>query len=235
MLVSHAGRASAVEDDFADQRTGDDVEVRTVSNRIQIHPCSVRSFSVSPGRAVGAAEPLLLPTIHVFGLRITGFDPGTYECITKRIRHLTDRYGQRPIGTVIVVRPERVRFGTLEVRQNLGVRPAATSRLSPTVVVTSVATDVHHAVDGGRAAQHPAPRVLDASVVQMRFRLALILPVETRSLDRPGKRTRHFNAPVVVLRSRLQQQYVVLGTIRESVGENRAGRARADNDEVVVG
>ena len=104
-------------------------------------------FPSRPGRAIGATESLLLPAIDIFGLRITGLDAGPHECVTKRIRHLTDRYCQRPVGTVIVVRPERVRLGTLEVRQDVGVRPAVAPRLSPTVVVTSVAADVHHAVD----------------------------------------------------------------------------------------
>lgn len=66
-------------------------------------------------------------------------------------------------NTCIVVGVSTVVLRQLEVVQGVVVVPAGVAEGRPMVVVTLVATHVHHAVGGGATAHHP--RVRDSSLL----------------------------------------------------------------------
>ena len=84
---------------------------------------------------------------------------------------------QRAADAVVLRRAALVVLGALEVRQQVVVAPAG---LVPVVVVGAVAADVDHAVHRAGAAEHPAPRQVDAPAV------AVPAPRGCRSPSRVG-------------------------------------------------
>lgn len=73
--------------------------------------------------------------------------------------------------------PQLVTLGFPEIRQAVLVVPAVGSFSLPPVVVFGVPADVHHGIQGGRAAPHTAPRPVQHPVVQVVLRQSVVVPV----------------------------------------------------------
>ena len=205
-----------------------------MANRIKIHPRRTGAFSVRSRRAVHPTEPFLLPAVHVFGMWIAGFSPRLDKGSVERVFRVPDRNDQGSIAAVIIIATTGMRFSTFEIRQYLGVGPSPASGLGPTVIVTGVTADVIHAVNGRRSAEHAAARLMNHPIIQKRFRLGSVLPVESRTLDGSSERRRHLDTPIVVLGARLQKQHRAARVLREPIGQDTSGRACAHDDEVIA-
>ena len=104
--------------------------------------------------AVHRAEAFLLIAVQIIRARIAGLhtciDHGLEQRVHARLAG-RDRHGAA--AAVIVVRADVARFGLLEVRQAVEIRPVIEALVRrPVVVVERVAADVAHAVDQRRAA-----------------------------------------------------------------------------------
>ena len=177
--IAHAGGAPALELDRERQCARHDGEVRPPRSRRQISPRHAPA-PATPRRAIIRSESLLLPGVDIGRVGISRLDAGVNEGIGQR-RSLDPGRGdrQRTVSAVIRVATFFMGLGALEIGQQLGIGPAAEPLLGPIVVVAGVAADIHHAVDGGGAADDAAPGMAETPVVQERFGLRDIGPVET--------------------------------------------------------
>ena len=215
------------------QRAGAHGQVRPAPGRIQVRARRAPATS-APDRHVHRREPLLLVAVHVDGERIAGLAPRLDEGLVKGIATGAGRDVQRSVAAPVVVGAARAGFGALEIGQDVRVVPAGQPALRPAVVVAGVAAHVRHAVDRGRAAEHPAARAVDAPAVHVRFGLAPVTPVVALALERIRERRRHMQlpGPRVVDRPRLEQQHAYVRILAQPVGEDAAGRAGADHDVI---
>ena len=121
----------------------------------------------------------------------------------------------------------------LEVGQHVVPGPAGVAHLPPQVVVARLPAHVDHAVDGGAAAEHAAARVVEAAAVEARLLGRLEAPVGARVAHQVEVADGDVDPVVVVLAAGLEQRHAGARIGRQPVGEQAAGRARADNDVVV--
>ena len=130
------------------------------------------------------------------------------------------------------VRASRETFGALEIGKHFAVAPARRPHRDPALVVERVAAHEHHAVDGRRAAQHPAPRSLHAPAVQPRLRHAPVVPVETAHAHRLPEGGGHVEPDTGGLPARLEEQNAGIRILAQTMGEHAAGGSCADDDVV---
>src|SRR5262249_29835164 len=84
----------------------------------------------------------------------------------------------RPAAAAIGIWPLVEALRPLEIGQAMGIGPAGQPLSRPIVVVPRIAADPVHAVNGGGAAEDPAPRLIDSAPVEIWVGLAFIIPVE---------------------------------------------------------
>jgi len=95
-----------------------------------------------------------------------------------------------------------------------------------------LAAHVDHAVDAGRAAEHLAARVAQHAAVEARVGLGLVQPVGARVADAVQVAHRDVDPRIAVAPAGLDQQHAMPRIRRQPVGQQAAGRAGADHDEV---
>ena len=137
---------------------------------------------------------------------------------------------------VILVGAQRI-FHALEVRQNVVPAPVLQPLgVAPLVVVHGVTALVDLAVDGGGTADDLAAGVVDTATVHLRFRLGFVLPVVVLVADWEGECRRHVNVkvPEGVHAAGLEYEHLLSVVCGQPVSQHRAGRARANDDDVAV-
>ena len=152
--VRDARRALAVEQDAIGERVRDDLEVRPHLRLVEVAARGAGAAALRRDGAVHRAEAFLLIAVQIIRARIAGLhtciDHGLEQRVHARLAG-RDRHGAA--AAVIVVRADVARFGLLEVRQAVEIRPVIEALVRrPVVVVERVAADVAHAVDQRRAA-----------------------------------------------------------------------------------
>ena len=174
--VVDPGRAPPLEPHPGREGAGHHVQVRPPAGRVQPGPRRAPA-PPPPGRHVHPSEAFLLVAVHVLGHRVAGLPARLDEGVEERVR------GRAP-SIRAAARPRRA-TGRRRARgpRNAGSREGPRRSSSgqaprgPAVVVAGVAPDVHHAVDRGRASDHPAPWAVDAAAVDTGLGLAVIGPV----------------------------------------------------------
>ncbi|MCY1228678.1 hypothetical protein D9M72_410080 [compost metagenome] len=200
-----------------------------------------RGAAAAPARGGGAVhrtETFLAIAVQVLGLAIAGLLAGLDKGAEQRADIGLGRgHVQRAVAAMVVVGALVVGLGLAEVGQAVGVAPVLQRLvLCPAVVVHGVAADIDHAIDQRRTAQPLAAALRHAAVVHMRLGLGHIGPVISRALQRIRQRRRHLGAPVQapVRAPSFQQQHRDIGILGQPRGQHAAGRARADDDVVVL-
>ena len=131
-------------------------------------------------------------------------------------------------------RAEEMVLVLAEVRQHVVPAPAGKPKLAPMVVVGGLAAHVDHGVDRGRAADHLAARIVQAAAVEALLGLGLEHPVRARIADGEQVADRDVEPDPVVAAAGFQQQHALARVGGQPVRQHAAGRARADDDVVVV-
>jgi hypothetical protein len=117
----------------------------------------------------------------------------------------------------------------LKIGQHVRIAPAAVAELRPGVEVAGLAAVVVESVDGGRAAERLALLDRDHAARGAVARLGLELPSVFRVRDDLDEAAGNVEVDVVIGRACLQHADGVSFVGGETVGENAAGGARADD------
>ena len=126
-----------------------------------------------------------------------------------------------------------VGFRLDEIGQDVGPGPAASALLRPGFVISGRSADIDHGVDGRRAAERLAARLVAATAAEALLRNRFEGPVVERRTEpsaRPRKAcSRPRNRPVRRLRARRRCR---LRVFAQAAGDHAAGRPAADHDIV---
>src|SRR5262249_22885035 len=157
---------------------------------------------------------------------------GRYESLAQRMRfaHVGNR--QRPAHPMQRILAARLVLGATKVGQHILEAPAGIAELAPMIEVRRLAADVEQAIDRARPAQHFPPRLDDLPVVELRLRLRGIEPIDLRIGEQLAVAERDMNPDVAVVAARLQQENAMATRGGQTIGENAAGAAGADDDIV---
>ena len=101
------------------------------------------------------------------------------------------------------------------------------------IVIGGLAAHIDHGVDRRRAADHLAARIIEAAAVEARLRLGLEAPVRARIADREQIADRNVKPDPIVAAAGFEDEHALVGVGGQPVGQQAAGRARADNDVIV--
>ena len=225
--------ATVLDPDPGHMHPADQGQVRAVQDRLQEGGCRAPAHAPALGHVeIGAARIVAAVEVPDRG------DAGLGRRLGKGVQHLPAHGGRlhpkltpRAVGGA-----RRVDVVLLadEVRQDIVPAPAHEPQLPPAVIVRRLAAHVDHGIDGGRAADHPPPRIGDAAPGQARVRLGPEHPVRAGIAD--GEQVAHGNVQPdpVVLAPRLEQQHPVPRIGGQPVGQNAAGRP-GPHDDVVEG
>ena len=108
-------------------------------------------------------------------------------------------------------------------------------RRGPRVVVARLAAHVDHAVDARAAAQRLAARIQQVAAVQRGFGFGAVAPVGARIADAAQIAHGDVDPRVVVRRARFDEQHAARGIRAQTIGEQAARGARADDHVVEFG
>jgi len=145
-------------------------------------------------------------------------------------------------GAVPVVGPAEVVLQLLVDGQRLSRTVRATPEpsfvsggLRPQVVIASLTAHVDHGVDRRAAADHAAPRVVNAAAGQTRVGLGRQAPVGSGVGNCVQIAHRHLDPEPVIVAAGLNQEHTVIRVGAEPVGKQAARTACAHDDEVEFG
>src|SRR6478736_261405 len=168
--IAHAGRALAVKDEPGCLRAGDNGQIRPVHHRVQIGGRGRATFAIF----VAAPElgdliksgAFLFRSVEIIVATNLVFRASIDEGVADRPRAALVGDPQRTTAAVPIVRAALIAFGALEIGQNIVPRPAFTAKGDPIVVVGAVAADIDHSIDGARAAERLAARLIAAAAIE---------------------------------------------------------------------
>mgnify|MGYP001321875974 CR=1 FL=1 len=120
----------------------------------------------------------------------------------------------------------------LEIGEHVAVAPALGAHFLPGIEIPGVAPDINHAVDRGRAAHDLAARRCQPSPAQMGFRLGFKAPVIGVHVHGVGEGRGHLDEGAAVTAAELEDKNGILAILRQAVGHDRSGGARAYDDKV---
>src|SRR5581483_12478311 len=145
--------ALPVEDDPLHEDPGAYLEVRTLHRRMEVRPRR-RPPPAAPDVAVELREALLAVPVDIVGQRVARLLDGGEEGVEQRPFGGTALEDERPVAATPVVGAGEAGLHLLEVRQAMGVVPAARAALvRPALVVERVPALEDHPVDRARAAE----------------------------------------------------------------------------------
>ena len=236
--VLHADGLGALEEDAGGFRAGAELQIRALQGWVQVCASCGETTALVDVRVEGA-EALLAVAIDVRGVVVACLLHRLKESLEQRRIGRTALHTQRAVvatARVVLVGAQRI-FHALEVRQDMVPTPVFQPLgVAPLVVVHRVAALVDLAVDGGGTADDLAAGVVDATTVHLRFRLGFVLPVVVLVADWEGERRRHVNVeiPEGVHAAGFEYEHLLSVVCGQPVSQHRAGRARANDDDVAV-
>ena len=213
-------------------RAGREMQVRPLEDRLQKR----RRRAPAPAAALVDLEiagALVVALIEVGDLRDADFDPGLPHCVEDRPGHA--RALDPPLATLAMQLAQAAVMVLLadEVGQHVVPAPAGKAELAPAVIIGRLAAHIDHGVDGGRAADHPAARIGDRAAAQIRLRRRLEHPVGARIADGVEIADRNMEPDPIVAAASLDEEHAVAGVAAQPIGKHAAGRAGADDNEIV--
>src|SRR5262245_59952689 len=147
-----------------------------------------------------------------------------------RFAHIGNR--ERPAHPMQRILAARLVLGAAKIGQHILEAPAGIAELPPMIEVRRLAADVEQAIDRARPAQHFPPWLDDLPVVELRLRLRAIEPIDLTIGEQLAVAERDVNPDVPVVAARLQQENAMATRGGQTIGENAAGAAGADDDVV---
>ena len=226
-------RAAAFEQHFRGQRVHLDADVWPLHGRAQEGTCR-RHAAAALGVDLVDAGTLLRGAVEILVERQPGFGRRLEELPCQRV-DATAIVGdmQRSAAPAKIVGAGLVVFNRLEIGQQVGKAPARIAEVAPAVIVVRVPPDPHHGVDRARTAEQLAARPVVGIAGEPGVGLGPVVPVDGRIEEGLAVAERHLHEEAKVAAAGLQHQHGMASARRQPLGNDRTGRAGADDDEIV--
>ena len=183
-------------------------------------------------RDLVGAEAFLLLGVEILADAELRLARGLQKCLAHRIVGAQSRDMERAALAVILAAEFGIVLRALEVGQHVGIGPAGIAERGPLIVVASVAADIDHGIDRGRAAEPLAARLIADPAVEARLRHGVERPVVDLAGDHQHQRARRGHHPVVVLAAGFQQRHRRLGILGQPARHRAAAGAAAYHHEI---
>ena len=135
-----------------------------------------------------------------------------------------------PVGGVA----REIGLRLLEVRQDVLEAPAAAAHGGPIVEVLALAAHLQQAIDGSRTAEHLAAWKEQLSPERLLLRLRVIDPVHLGIVEDEKEAGGKAQINAAVHWTGFQDENAIASALAEPCRQHRPGRARADDDEIVL-
>ena len=178
------------------------------------------------------AGAFLHRSVEIVVARIAALHGGFHIGHGERMAVAQIRNPERPAGAVKFVGAALVVLRLAEIGQHVVKAPAGIAELPPVVEVLRLAADIDQAVDRARAAENLSARRDDIAVVAFGLRDGLVAPIVAAVGEQPAEAERDMQPRMQVAGARLQQQHAMAARRGEPIGQNAAGAAGPDDDEV---
>ena len=211
---------------------GDDLQVAPFHRRMQVGRRGGGAETVLRGDLV---EPhaLLRRAVEIRVRGMAGGDGRGDIGARQRMHLLPDRpHRDRSAPRPPLVPPGEIVLHPSEMRQQILVGPARVPRLRPEVIVARLPPDEHHRVDGGRSAQHLAPRPVGAAAVQPGLGVGVVAPVQPGVIERRAVTDGHANPGMQIRPAGLQHGDAETRALRQASGDHAARGPRPDDSHV---
>ncbi len=225
-----AGRALIL-DDHAPREATDETDVFAPQRRPEIGIGGGPAAAEMDG-LLHRAKAFLLGAVVVVGQLEAGLAAGLDEGGVERVAARAALDVERSVGAAPAVLAALGVLHALEIGEHVGEGPAGRALLGPVVEVVRMAAHIDHAVDGGGAAEHLAARRGQHAAAEMRLGLAGETPVVAAHVERDRQRRRHLDQRTEIAAAIFDDDDRMLAVLRQAIGERRAGRAGADDDEI---
>jgi len=157
---------------------------------------------------------------------------GGDEGFAQRVRLAYVGHRERPAHPVQCISAARLVLGATEIGQDVGERPSGIAELPPVVEVFRLTADIEKTIDRARPAQHFPARLNDLAIVELRFGLRCVKPVDLGIGEELAVAEGNVNPDIAVVASGFQQQHAMAARRGETIGQHAPGRAGANNDVV---
>ena len=231
--IFDANGAATFKQDLRRQRLHLDAQVVPLHRRTQEGACR-RHAAAALGVDLVDADAFLRGAIEILVERQTGLGC-RLEKLPRQWVHVSAIVGDahRPAAATIIVGAGLVVLHCLEVGQKVVKAPAGIAEVAPVIVVVAVAPDPHHGVDRARTAEQLAARPVIGIAGQPRVRFGLVIPVDGRIEERLAVAERHLHEEAKIAAAGFQHQHRMTPARRQPLGNDRTGRAGADDDEII--
>ena len=200
-------------------------------NHLQIGPAAGRvevgiggtPAPVAEHGAVSFADAVLPAVIEVVIPGQSHLEGGGHEGFREWVVNAAAERLQGPLGTVPLAGLRHVALGADEVGEAVGEAPAGVSELGPLVVVGLIAAEIHHAIDGARAADHLAAWQEEHAVPKVSLGRAAVAPIQSPRLHQRQEARRHSDEGVAVPLAGFKQHDLRRGVCRQPVGKDASG------------
>ena len=214
-------------------RIGDHLQVGPAQRGREVRLGRAEALAVLVGDLV-QAHALLVRAVEVVVARKARLDRGLHEHRPEAVGRAQVHHVQRAARAVELVGAALVVLGLAEVRQHVAPAPTRVAQRGPMVVVGAVAARVDHRVDGARAAQHLAARLVGAAAVESRLRHGVEFPVGLPGLGQQGEAGGAMDQHAAIRRPCFDQCDPHLRVFTEARRQYAPGRAATDDDVVEI-
>ena len=218
-------------DDDAPREAFDQTHILPLQRRPQIG-VGGRPAAAAMDGLLHRAKAFLLGAVVVVGRLEAGLAAGLDEGLVERIERVAAPHMQRAVAAAPAILAAVCVLHALEIGEHVGEGPAGRALFGPVVEVARMAAHIDHAVDRRRAADHLAARRGQHAAAEMRLRLGRKAPVVEAHVHRERQRRRHLDERADIAAAKFDDDDAMLAVLRQAVGQGRAGRAGADDDEI---
>ena len=213
----------------------DELAVGPFQRRVQIG-ARRRHASAVTCRNLVETDPFLVRRIEIGVVRKTLLSSRLDETMAQRMVIPTDVIDvERSVVAAEFAAAIGIGLRLAEVRQYVLPAPTRVAEVAPVVVILLLAADIDHRVDRTRSADYFAPRPVAAPIIDAGVGFGGVFPVDALVVEGLAIADRCLDPETPIAAARLEYQHAVPAVGAESIGENAAGRACANDDVVEFG
>ena len=228
-----AGRPAVLDRHAVDRRAGEKREIAAVHIGMDEGAGGAAALAVDLRHLIDAAA-FLLRAVEILDDRQLRLARRIEEDLLEGIFGARRRDIQRAALAVEGVGDRLVVLGFPEVGQHVVIGPAGISERGPMVVVGAVAADIDHRIDGGRAAERLAARLVADTAAEARLGHRIVGPVVDLRRNHRSACERRADHPATPVIAGLDKRDRDVRVLAQPARDDATGGAAAQHNKIEV-